>query len=137
MKTEYRLGIDAGGTFTDFVLANRSGDVQLFKVLSTPNDPTRAIRNGLALDTHETPVSAADNITNSVQPMNRPTACPHALRSHTRAKTGPTLTPPPSDSLPIRTARVTKNGGKTGLTGTKGHAVWREVRRGHKEEGTR
>jgi N-methylhydantoinase A/oxoprolinase/acetone carboxylase beta subunit len=37
MRTQYRLGIDAGGTFTDFVVADhRSGDVRLFKALSTP-----------------------------------------------------------------------------------------------------
>jgi len=31
MRTEYRLGIDAGGTFTDFVLADARGDVRLYK----------------------------------------------------------------------------------------------------------
>ena len=40
MRTKYRLGIDAGGTFTDLVLADRSGDVRLYKALSTPADPT-------------------------------------------------------------------------------------------------
>ncbi len=40
MRTQYRLGIDAGGTFTDFVVARRdTGEVRLFKALSTP--PTR------------------------------------------------------------------------------------------------
>jgi N-methylhydantoinase A len=47
-KQQYRLGIDAGGTFTDFILADRSGNVQLFKAPSTPQDGTIAIRNGLA-----------------------------------------------------------------------------------------
>ncbi len=48
MRTDYRLGIDAGGTFTDFVVADRrSGKVKLFKALSTPSDPTKAIENGL------------------------------------------------------------------------------------------
>ena len=27
----YRLGVDAGGTFTDFVLADDKGNVHLFK----------------------------------------------------------------------------------------------------------
>jgi len=58
MRTEYRLGIDAGGTFTDFVLADRSGQVRLFKALSTPQDPTQAIRNGLGLITEDLGVSA-------------------------------------------------------------------------------
>ena len=47
---EYRLGIDAGGTFTDFVIADRkSGAIKLFKALSTPANPTEAIENGLQL----------------------------------------------------------------------------------------
>ena len=60
MKTDYRLGIDAGGTFTDFVLADQTGQVRLFKALSTPQDPTLAIKNGLALMTEELGVSATE-----------------------------------------------------------------------------
>jgi hypothetical protein len=58
MKSNYRLGIDAGGTFTDFVMADRdSGQVRLFKALSTPQDPTKAIENGLKLISEETSAS--------------------------------------------------------------------------------
>ena len=46
MDTYYRLGIDAGGTFTDFVLADKSGNIKIYKTLSTPNDPTKAIGRG-------------------------------------------------------------------------------------------
>ena len=53
MRTQYRLGIDAGGTFTDFVLADKAGKVHLYKALSTPDDPTRAIENGLKLITED------------------------------------------------------------------------------------
>src|SRR5688572_24155348 len=42
-----RVGVDTGGTFTDFVLV-RDGQVQLFKVPSTPEDPSLAILNGLS-----------------------------------------------------------------------------------------
>ena len=59
MQNQYRLGIDAGGTFTDFILADRKGGVRIFKALSTPNDPTAAIRNGLALIQEETGLSPA------------------------------------------------------------------------------
>lgn len=41
------LGIDAGGTFTDFVLVHEDGSVQTHKVLSTPNDPAEAILQGI------------------------------------------------------------------------------------------
>lgn len=49
------LGVDTGGTFTDFVLFDRSG-LRFHKELSTPNDPSRAIEQGIAalgLDTAE------------------------------------------------------------------------------------
>src|SRR6185437_2504880 len=41
-----RVGIDTGGTFTDFVY-ERAGKVTVFKVASTPDDPSRAITEGL------------------------------------------------------------------------------------------
>src|SRR5210317_2297888 len=40
------LGIDTGGTFTDFVLQSDAG-LQTFKLPSTPDDPSRAILDGL------------------------------------------------------------------------------------------
>lgn len=41
------IGIDTGGTFTDFV-ASIDGELRTAKVLSTPADPARAILRGLA-----------------------------------------------------------------------------------------
>ncbi len=41
-----RIGIDTGGTFTDFVLI-RDGRIEIFKDLSTPRRPEQAILNGL------------------------------------------------------------------------------------------
>src|SRR5829696_5551281 len=41
-----RIGVDTGGTFTDFVF-ERDGRFQLFKLPSTPSDPSLAIRQGL------------------------------------------------------------------------------------------
>ena len=40
------VGVDTGGTFTDFVVL-RGERVETAKVLSTPDDPARAIREGL------------------------------------------------------------------------------------------
>ena len=57
MRSHYRLGIDAGGTFTDFVLADKSSSVKIYKTPSTPNDPTKAIENGLALISEDLDVS--------------------------------------------------------------------------------
>ncbi len=40
------LGVDTGGTFTDFVHFSVSG-LRFHKVLSTPDDPSRAIEQGI------------------------------------------------------------------------------------------
>ena len=45
----YRIGIDVGGTFTDFTLLEEaSGSVSFHKVASTPQDPSEAIERGIA-----------------------------------------------------------------------------------------
>jgi len=41
-----RIGIDTGGTFTDFVVI-RHGEVEIFKELSTPQQPDQAIMKGI------------------------------------------------------------------------------------------
>ena len=43
-----RLGIDIGGTFTDFTLATAQGEVFVSKVLSTPHAPEQAVFTGVA-----------------------------------------------------------------------------------------
>ena len=44
----FRLGIDIGGTFTDFVLIDdSSGEVQVEKCLTTPAEPDRAVFTGI------------------------------------------------------------------------------------------
>ncbi|MFN2134735.1 MAG: hydantoinase/oxoprolinase family protein, partial [Candidatus Promineifilaceae bacterium] len=42
-----RIGIDTGGTFTDFVWLDENGRVHILKELSTPSDPSRAILEGI------------------------------------------------------------------------------------------
>lgn len=111
MKTDYRLGIDAGGTFTDFVLADKSGQVRLYKALSTPQDPTLAIRNGLQLMTEDLGVPAEQIISNCDLCINGTTVGLNALIQH--------------------------KGAKTGLICTAGHEDSLEIRLGHKEDGYR
>jgi N-methylhydantoinase A len=41
-----RVGVDTGGTFTDFVF-EKNGSLNLFKLPSTPSDPSQAITDGL------------------------------------------------------------------------------------------
>jgi N-methylhydantoinase A len=111
MTSDYRLGIDAGGTFTDFVLADKTGRVRLFKALSTPQDPTQAIRNGLALISGELGVSAQAVVSNCDLCINGTTVGLNAL--------------------------ITHKGAKTGLICTAGHEDSLEIRLGHKEDGYR
>src|SRR5436309_2468260 len=42
-----RVGVDTGGTFTDFVVI-RDGRIEIFKEFSTPGEPEAAILRGLA-----------------------------------------------------------------------------------------
>jgi len=53
-----RIGVDTGGTFTDFVF-ERDGRLNLFKLPSTPSDPSLAIQQGLARVCAETGVKPA------------------------------------------------------------------------------
>lgn len=111
MRSQYRLGIDAGGTFTDFVLAERGKGVRLFKALSTPDDPTEAIRNGLARITEATGTEAQEIVSQCDLCINGTTVALNALIQH--------------------------KGAKTGLVCTKGHEDSLEIRLGHKEDGYR
>ncbi len=55
----YRLGIDIGGTFTDIVLLSEDGAIYSKKILSTPDDYSRAIQEGTAALLDETGISAS------------------------------------------------------------------------------
>ena len=111
MQNKYRLGIDAGGTFTDFILADREGEVRIFKALSTPQDPTLAIRNGLALIKEETGITPTEIVSNADLCINGTTVGLNALIQH--------------------------KGARTGLIATSGHEDSIEIRLGHKEDGYR
>ncbi len=49
-----RIGVDAGGTFTDFVVLTEDGRLRTFKLRSNPLDPARVILAGLAQAATET-----------------------------------------------------------------------------------
>jgi N-methylhydantoinase A len=75
MKTEpLRIGIDIGGTFTDFVVYNPSTQqIQTFKLLSTPHDPAEAVLRGLELirtkSNQSSVISDQSRITDDCSPM--------------------------------------------------------------------
>ena len=43
----YKIGIDVGGTFTDFVVAGEEGQPRFFKTQTTPDDPSIGVMTGL------------------------------------------------------------------------------------------
>ena len=47
-RTGWRVGVDIGGTFTDFVIMDPSGNLQIEKTLTTPEDLIEAIFRGLS-----------------------------------------------------------------------------------------
>jgi len=111
MKSKYRLGIDAGGTFTDFVLVTNKQGVKLYKSPSTPEDGTIAIRNGLSQISEDIGESIENIIQNADLCINGTTVALNAL--------------------------IEKKGVKVGLICTAGHEDSIEIRLGHKEEGYR
>ncbi|CAB5515162.1 Acetophenone carboxylase gamma subunit [Achromobacter anxifer] len=111
MQGQYRLGVDAGGTFTDFVLAGRDGRIRLFKSASTPQDGTRAIAAGLAQMAQELGRPVEDIVRDCDLCINGTTVALNAL--------------------------IELKGVKVGLLCTAGHEDSIEIRLGHKEEGYR
>ena len=46
---KWSVGVDVGGTFTDFTLLNKNtGELNFHKVPSTPEDPSPAVDKGLS-----------------------------------------------------------------------------------------
>lgn len=65
-----RVGIDIGGTFTDFVIYNpREGSISTYKLPSTPDNPANAVLEGLrsvAERTHATIIHGSTVATNAL-----------------------------------------------------------------------
>ncbi len=103
-----KIGIDVGGTFTDFLLTFDDGTSEIYKVLSTPEDPSVGVMNGL------TEMADARNL-----PLNE---FVHKIETIVHGTTVTT------------NAVLTYSGAKTGLLTTKGVRDALEMRRGIREE---
>jgi N-methylhydantoinase A len=80
-KRKVRIGVDTGGTFTDFVF--EAGDaLQIFKLASTPDDPSRAITEGLKRVAAETGAQLA-----SIEVIHGTTVGTNALLQRKGART--------------------------------------------------
>jgi N-methylhydantoinase A len=81
----YRIGVDIGGTFTDFVLEDTErGALRLGKTLTTPSDPSDAVMEGLERLLGEAGVAPGDL---SVL-VHGTTLATNAVIERTGAKTG-------------------------------------------------
>src|SRR5512136_1892258 len=97
----YRLGCDIGGTFTDFVLLNdETGEIKIYKCLTTPKDPSDAVEHG-------------------IREMEKPT--PGFVEKMDEVIHGTTL---------VINSIIERKGAKTGLITTKGFRDVLEIGRG-------
>src|SRR6516165_5470979 len=59
--SRWRVGVDSGGTFTDICLFEEDeGRVEVWKVSSTPDDPSRGIAQGVEEGMRRVAVEAGD-----------------------------------------------------------------------------
>lgn len=81
----YRIGVDIGGTFTDFALFDaRASRIAIHKRLTTPDDPARAVIEGCLALTNQAKVSPAD----VVEIVHGTTLVTNAVIERRGAKTG-------------------------------------------------
>jgi len=103
-----KIGIDVGGTFTDFLVSDETGDTGIFKVLSTPKDPSIGLMQGLE------EIATARGLT-LFELLEQVDTIVH----------GTTVT---------TNVALTRTGARTGLITTKGLRDALEMRRGIREE---
>jgi N-methylhydantoinase A len=99
-----KIGIDVGGTFTDFIVTREGADPLLHKVLSTPADPSEAVATGLAeLAALQTPRrTLAEFIAGVDTIVHGTTVTTNATLTHTGAKSALITTRGVRDALEMR-----------------------------------
>jgi N-methylhydantoinase A len=97
-----RIGIDVGGTFTDFILTRDGASPLLHKVLSTPGDPSIAVVDGLReiAAIVEKPVEAFVASIDTI--VHGTTVATNATLTHTGAKSALLTTAGVRDALEMR-----------------------------------
>jgi N-methylhydantoinase A len=98
----YKIGIDVGGTFTDFLLASEDGQSEVYKVLSTPDDPSEGLVNGLEEMAAARGVALADFIKQVAIIVHGTTVTTNAVLTRKGAKTGLLTTKGLRDALEMR-----------------------------------
>ena len=98
----YRIGIDVGGTFTDFLLLAPDGTGSVFKTATTPLDPAVGLLNGLQdmADTHSS--SLPEFVQQVGLIVHGTTVATNAVLTGTGARTGLLTTDGFRDALQMR-----------------------------------
>jgi N-methylhydantoinase A len=99
----FRIGIDVGGTFTDFlVVADGDGARFVHKTSSTPDDPSRAVVNGLAEIAEELGLTRREFFAGVELIVHGTTVTTNAVLTHRGARTGLLTTRGFRDALALR-----------------------------------
>ncbi len=97
-----KIGIDVGGTFTDFLVTRDGAEPQIFKVLSTPEDPSIGSINGLR-EIAESMGLTLNELAPSIDTIvHGTTVTTNATLTMTGAKTGLITTDGVRDALEMR-----------------------------------
>ena len=77
-EQSFAIGLDIGGTFTDLVLLDEQGGVQVHKLLTTPDNPAEAALQGIEelvaaarvrIDQLDLVVHSTTLVTNALMPV--------------------------------------------------------------------
>ncbi|MBI5359190.1 MAG: hydantoinase/oxoprolinase family protein [Planctomycetes bacterium] len=100
--TRYKIGIDVGGTFTDFLLTHEDGSSYTYKVLSTPDDPSIATMKGIAEMASDRNLSVKKFLKDVSVIVHGTTVTTNAVLTSTGAKTALLTTKGVRDALEMR-----------------------------------
>jgi len=104
----YRIGIDVGGTFTDFVLVRPDGALELSKVPTTLDDQSRGVMLGIARLAQDRGLTSRELLAATDLVVHGTTTADNTM--------------------------IEMNGALTGLVTTAGHRDTIDIRRGYKED---
>ena len=99
---KYKIGIDVGGTFTDFLLSFEDGSSTIYKVLSTPDDPSIGTMAGLSEMAADQGLALKEFLGQVVVIVHGTTVTTNAVLTYSGAKTGLVTTAGLRDALEMR-----------------------------------
>ncbi|MGB8435370.1 MAG: hydantoinase/oxoprolinase N-terminal domain-containing protein, partial [Burkholderiales bacterium] len=99
-----KIGIDVGGTFTDFIVTRDGAEPAISKTLSTPADPSIAVVEGLAeIAASQSPAQTLEQFAPTIDTIvHGTTVATNAVLTRTGAKSGLITTRGVRDALEMR-----------------------------------